>query len=93
MSDLTDRIDKELRQMAPHIRARKTAKLLEEASTALKRLQEREDDPDKFAHVIIESDFPSGNRCRCGVCIEVAKRMDDARWCEHEKDRWWEADQ
>lgn len=63
--------------------------LAAERDDLLKQLSEKMDEADKMAHVIIESDFPDGNYCKCEVCCEVARKMDSAGWCERAEERWW----
>lgn len=48
---------------------------------------------DETCHVIIEAagNWPvERDWCHCEACSAVAKRMDDAGWCDHSKNRWWE---
>ena len=65
------------------------SKQLEEKEIEISRLREQ---IDHLSHVIIESsEFPGGHVfCKCEACTAVARQMDDAGWCEHAKDRWWE---
>ena len=63
---------------------------IEAKDKEIDRLKER---LDQTYHVVMEisGQWPGGTvLCTCEACAAVARRMDDAGWCDDVRDRWWD---